>query len=60
VIFYLIQRMDGQRFSPATGIDPAYARKLARAVESGVEIITRDVIIDLKQIRIHRSLPVML
>lgn len=60
VIFYLIQRMDGQRFSPAAGIDPAYARKLARAVESGVEIITRDVTIDLKQIRIHRSLPVML
>jgi sugar fermentation stimulation protein A len=60
VIFYLIQRMDADRFSPAAKIDPAYTRKLARAREYGVEIITRDVLIDPAQIRIHRSVPVIL
>ena len=60
VIFYLIQRMDAARFSPAAGIDPEYAQKLAQARDHGVEIITRDVVIDLSQIRIYRSLPVML
>jgi DNA-binding sugar fermentation-stimulating protein len=52
--------MDAQRFSPAAGIDPAYARKLVQAGEHGVEIITRDVVIDLAQIRVHQSLPVRL
>lgn len=60
VIFFLIQRMDAQRFAPAAGIDPAYARKLVRAGEHGVEIITRDVVIDPARIRVHRSLPVQL
>jgi sugar fermentation stimulation protein A len=60
VIFFLIQRMDAQRFSPAAGIDPAYARKLVQAGEHGVEIITRDVVIDLNQIRVRRALPVQL
>jgi sugar fermentation stimulation protein A len=60
VIFFLIQRMDAKRFSPAAGIDPAYARKLLQAGEHGVEIITRDVVIDLAQIRVHQSLPVRL
>jgi sugar fermentation stimulation protein A len=60
VIFYLIQRMDAARFSPAANIDPAYAQKLARARDQGVEIITRDVVINPAQIRIHRSVPVVL
>ncbi len=60
VMFYLIQRMDARRFAPAAGIDPAYAQKFFQAREQGVEIITRDVVIDLNQIRIHRSLPVQL
>jgi len=59
-IFFLIQRMDAKRFAPAAGIDPAYARKLGQAGEHGVEIITRDVVIDLNQIRVHRPLPVQL
>jgi sugar fermentation stimulation protein A len=60
VIFYLIQRMDAARFSPAAKIDPAYAGKLSRARDHGVEIITRDVVIDPVQIRINRSVPVIL
>ncbi|MCG8617957.1 MAG: DNA/RNA nuclease SfsA [Desulfobacterales bacterium] len=46
VIFYLIQRMDARCFTPAAAIDPVYAEKLARAVDQGVEIITRDVVIE--------------
>jgi sugar fermentation stimulation protein A len=60
VIFFLIQRMDAQRFAPAAGIDPAYARKLVQAKGHGVEIVTRDVVIDPARIRVHRSLPVRL
>ena len=45
VIFYLIQRMDAACFTPAAAIDPAYAEKLIRAADCGVEIITRDVVI---------------
>jgi sugar fermentation stimulation protein A len=60
VIFYLIQRMDAHRFGPAVEIDPAYARKLSQARENGVEIIIRDVAIDLEQIRIHRPVPLQL
>lgn len=58
VIFYLIQRMDADRFAPAAGIDPVYARKLLQARDHGVEIIIRDVVIDLEKICIHKSLPV--
>jgi sugar fermentation stimulation protein A len=47
VIFYLIQRMDATRFTPAAAIDPVYADKLAWAADNGVEIVTRDVGMDL-------------
>lgn len=46
VIFYLIQRMDADRFTPAAHIDPVYAEKLVWAADKGVKIITRDVKID--------------
>ena len=46
VIFYLIQRMDAKRFTPAAAIDPVYAEKLAWAADNGVEIVTRDVVMD--------------
>lgn len=59
VIFYLIQRTDAQIFSPAAGIDPVYAQKLKRARNSGVEIITRDVTIDLERICLNRPVPVV-
>lgn len=59
-VFFLIQRMDATRFSPAAGIDPAYAEKLKQAGENGVEIITRDTRIDTAVIRINRPVPVYL
>jgi sugar fermentation stimulation protein A len=57
LMFYFIQRMDAERFEPAREIDPAYAGELARAVESGVEVLAYDVKIDLKQIALGRPLP---
>jgi sugar fermentation stimulation protein A len=60
VIFYLIQRTDARVFSPADRIDPAYGEKLRQAVEKGVEIITRDTLLNTREIRVNRSVPVSL
>ena len=57
VMFYLVQRMDADRFSPADHIDPAYGRELRKAVKKGVEIIVYDVTIDLDAIELNRPLP---
>lgn len=57
VMFFLIQRMDAQAFSPADTVDPAYGEALRRAASSGVEMLAYDVTIDLKHIGIHRQLP---
>ncbi|EMS78042.1 DNA/RNA nuclease SfsA [Desulfotignum phosphitoxidans] len=60
VIFYLIQRMDAARFTPAAMIDQQYADKLREAADNGVEIVIRDVQIDLERIRINRPVPFVL
>ena len=60
VMFYLIQRMDGARFSPADHIDPTYGKELRRAVQNGVEILAYDVAMDLKCVSINRPVPVIL
>jgi sugar fermentation stimulation protein A len=60
VIFFLIQRMDAESFSPADKIDKAYGEKLRKAVQNGVEIVTRDTVITTEHIKIGRALPVML
>ena len=60
VIFYLIQRMDAVRFTPAAMIDQQYADKLREASDNGVEIVIRDVQIDLERIRINRPVPFVL
>jgi sugar fermentation stimulation protein A len=60
VIFYLIQRMDAKLFTPASMIDKVYAQKLKNAVANGVEIITRDVLIDTNFIRLNSPVPVRL
>lgn len=56
-MFYFVQRMDAERFTPAVEIDATYARELARAVENGVEILVYDVRIDLQAIALRRPLP---
>jgi sugar fermentation stimulation protein A len=56
-MFYVIQRMDAEVFSPADHIDPAYGRELRKAFKNGVEIVAYDVAIDLDTIRLNRPLP---
>ena len=60
VMFYLVQRMDAERFRPADHIDPAYGQELRKAVQNGVEILVYDVAIDLEGISLNRRLPYQL
>ena len=60
VMFYLIQRMDADRFEPADHIDPAYGQELRKAVQNGVEILVYDVAIDLEGIRLNQAVPFQL
>lgn len=39
VIFFVIQRADGQYFAPADHIDPVYGQKLREAYSKGVELL---------------------
>jgi sugar fermentation stimulation protein A len=55
VIFFLVQRMDANRFEPADRIDPAYGKELRKALKTGVEALAYDVDIDLNRIRLNRS-----
>lgn len=56
-MFYLVQRMDAEYFSPADDIDPAYGKGLRKAVESGVEILVYDVAIDSRSICLNGRIP---
>ncbi len=56
-MFFLIQRMDARRFTPADHIDPDYGRLLRQALRRGVELVAYDVHIDLKGIRLHAPIP---
>ena len=60
VIFFLIQRMDANRFAPADRIDPAYGEGLRQAVKDGVEALAYDVALDLEGIRIRRPVPLVM
>lgn len=60
VIFFLIQRMDAESFSPADKIDKAYGEKLRKVAKNGVEIVVRDTVITTERIKIGRALPVIL
>ncbi len=57
VMFFLVQRMDADRFMPADHIDPAYGRELRSAVNNGVEIVVYDAHMDLETIRLRNRLP---
>jgi sugar fermentation stimulation protein A len=56
-MFYIIQRMDAEVFSPADHIDPAYGRELRKALNNGVQMVAYDVAIDHQTIRLNRPLP---
>ena len=60
VMFYLVQRMDANRFEPADHIDPAYGEELRKAVSNGVEMLVYDVKMDLLGIRLNEPVPFQL
>ena len=60
VIFYLVQRMDAEVFSPADHIDPEYGQTLREVVDHGVEALAWDVAINLDRIDLNRPLPIKL
>jgi len=60
VMFFLIQRMDARRFSPADHIDPAYGSQLRQAVAAGVEILAYDVCLDMQRIYLRQPVPIHL
>jgi sugar fermentation stimulation protein A len=60
VMFFLIQRMDADSFSPADDIDPAYGAELRKAHQNGVQILVYDVCIDLHGIRLNKPVACML
>ena len=60
VMFYLIQRMDADRFEPADHIDPAYGEELRKAVSNGVEVLVYDVKMNLEGIRLNGPVPFQL
>jgi hypothetical protein len=60
VIFFVVQRMDAECFSPADRIDPDYGRTLRQALDDGVEALVYDTAIDLEGIALNRNLPLAL
>lgn len=60
VIFFLVQRFDGDRFSPAAAIDPLYARTLSEVVQGGVNILVYQAQVTPESIEVVRRLPVIL
>jgi sugar fermentation stimulation protein A len=60
VIFFLVQRLDCNGFSPAAAIDSVYAATLAEVHLKGVELLAYQAEVTPVSIEIVRSLPVRL
>ncbi len=60
VIFFCIQRSDGDRFRPAAHIDPVYAKTLAEVSKKGVQILAYQAEVLPESITIQRSVPCFL
>lgn len=56
VIFFLLQRSDGECFSPAAHIDPEYAKALKEVASNGVEILAYNTVINPPEICIKDRL----
>lgn len=59
VIFFTVQRGDGQSVSPADAIDPEYGRLLRLAIENGVEALAYRAEVTTAAIRLTERLPVI-
>jgi sugar fermentation stimulation protein A len=56
-IFFLVQRMDADRFFPASHIDSIYGEALLKAAEAGVMVLVYQAEVSPSAINIVRSLP---
>lgn len=59
VIFFTVQRGDGNSVSPADTIDPEYGRLLRMALENGVEALAYRALVTPEEIRLTERLPVL-
>ena len=59
-IFFLVQRMDADNFSPASHIDKVYAETLRTASEQGVLILAYQAEVSPESINIFRKLPLIM
>lgn len=60
VIFFTVQRGDGNSVSPADAIDPEYGRLLRMALANGVEALAYRALVTPEEIRLTERLPVVL
>ena len=60
IILFLVQRGEAQAFSPASQIDPDYARLLCEAVNCGVESLAIQTAVTPESVKLARELPVVL
>ena len=60
VIFFVVQRGDGNAVAPADAIDPEYGRLLRQAVAQGVEALAYRALVTPEEIRLVERLPVSL
>jgi len=60
VIFFVVQRGDGESVSPADTIDAEYGRLLRLAIESGVESLAYQASVTPKEILLTHRVPVII
>jgi sugar fermentation stimulation protein A len=60
VLLFLVQRGDCEWVEPADDIDPAYGRGLRSAAAAGVEILAVRARVTAREIRLEKTLPVLL
>lgn len=60
VMFYLVQREDGDVFTVAGDIDPTYAQELTKAMKAGVEVVCYGCALSPEEITVVRKIPIEL
>ncbi len=56
-IFFLVQRMDADKFAPAAHIDKVYAKTIEQAAKAGVQVLVYQAEVSPTGIQVVRSLP---
>ena len=59
VMVYLVQRDDGEAFSLARDIDPAYGRAFDKAAAAGVEMLAYSCTVSETEIKAYRRIPIL-